>query len=274
MSVGTSGISGCSRIYAVFGDPVAQVQTPSLINPLFASKGFDLHAVPFHVTRQNFERAWHAFSAMDNVAGIGVTVPHKVAASRLCDSLTPTAAEVGAVNSIQRRADGSMHGALFDGQGFVAGLGANRSRLRQANVLLVGAGGAGRAIAHVLVGEGIAKLAVMDIDDEALSSTVEMVDRVAGKPMAQAGNIDLAAIDVLINATPIGLKSADTFPVDLDGLRHDILIADIAALARETELLKLARRRGAATSDGRDMLEAQIALIAGYAAGFEAGTLL
>lgn len=267
-------IRGASRIYAVIGDPVAQVQTPTLINPLFAAKGVDIFAVPFHVTRGKLDEAWRAFSAMDNVAGIGVTVPHKVAAAELCDSLTPAAAEVGAVNSIQRRADGSMHGALFDGLGFVAGLGSNRRRLAGASVLLVGAGGAGRAIAHALVGERIGRLSVADIDEDAAAFTVGMVDRVAGRELAACGSASLTGVDVLINATPVGLKSTEVFPVDLDGLRSDLLVADIAALARETELLKSARERGAATSDGQDMLEAQIELIAGFAAGLDAGTPL
>ena len=274
MSGAVSGLKGSSRIYAVFGDPVAQVQTPTLINPLFAESGLDLHAVPFHVTRENFGPAWRAFAAMSNVAGIGVTVPHKVAAARLCATLTPAAVEVGAANSIQRRADGSMHGALFDGLGFIAGLGDNRGRLVGASVLLVGAGGAGRAIAHALASEDIGQLAVIDIDEAALHFTVAMVNRVAGREIAGIGSADAAGFDALINATPIGLKSAEPFPVDLGALHGGMLVADIAALARETELLRLARERGCATSDGRDMLQAQISLIAGFAAGLEAGTPL
>lgn len=274
MSNAVPNLKGSSRIYAVFGDPVAQVQTPTLINPLFAERGLDLHAVPFHVTRENFEPAWRVFAAMSNVAGIGVTVPHKVAAAQLCATLTPAAAEVGAVNSIQRRADGSMHGALFDGLGFVAGLRGNRNRLAGASVLLVGAGGAGRAIAHALAGEDIGRLSVIDIDQEACGFTVDMVNRVTGRMIAQAGGTDATGFDVLVNATPIGLKSAEPFPVDLSALHAGMLVADIAALARETELLRLARERGCATSEGRDMLQAQIALIAGFAAGLDAGTLL
>ncbi|WP_036539715.1 shikimate dehydrogenase family protein [Nitratireductor aquibiodomus] len=274
MSDSIPNLGGASRIYAVFGDPVTQVQTPTLINPMFAAKGIDLYAVPFHVTGETLEAAWRVFAAMDNVAGIGVTVPHKIAAARLCDELTPAAAAVGAVNSIQRRGDGSMHGALFDGLGFVRGLAVNRDRLAGASVMLVGAGGAGRAIAHTLAGEQIGRLAVIDVDDDALGFTVDMVNRVMGAPVAQRGSCDLAGIDVLINATPVGLKSAEAFPVDLNDLGPEMLVADIAALARDTELLTLARQRGAATSDGRDMLEAQIALIAGFVAGLEAGTPL
>ena len=267
-------LTGASRIYAVFGDPVAQVQTPALVNPLFASHGHDICAVPFHVTRERFAATWAAFAGLPNVAGIGVTVPHKLAAAQACDTLTPAAADVGVANAIRRVADGTMHGALFDGLGFVAGLGEARRRLRGASVLLVGAGGAGRAIAHALVAEGVARLAVLDVDRDAAAFTVDMVDRVAGRRIAELGAPALAGHDVLVNATPIGLRSGETFPIDLRGLERSVLVADIAALARETELLRHARERGCKTTDGRDMLEAQIALIAGFAAGQPAGTAL
>lgn len=274
MSDRIPNLNGASRVYAVFGDPIAQVQTPALINPLFAEHGCDLFAVPFHVTREQFGPAFRAFAAMTNVAGIGVTIPHKVAAAALCDSLTTAAAEVGAVNSIQRSEDGPMRGALFDGLGFVRGLGESRRRLRDASVLLIGAGGAGRAIAHALVGEGIAKLCIIEPDETARDYAIALVNRLSGKACASTGVGDIADHTVLINASPIGLKSGDPFPIDLDALTSEVLVADIAALSRETELIRIARGKGCPTSDGRDMLKAQIALIAGFAAGKTAGTSL
>lgn len=272
MTATIPNLDGASRVYAVFGDPVAQVQTPHLINPLFAAHGENVFAVPFHVTPAQFPDAWSVFSRLSNVAGIGVTVPHKVAAARLCDRLTPAAREVGAVNSIQRASDGTMEGALFDGLGFVAGLGDARQQLQSASVLLVGAGGAGRAIAHALAEEPIAALSVLDLDETAVRFTVDMVNRHAGRDLASAGQPALEGHTVLINATPIGLRSAEPFPVDLTALSPSVLVADIASLAQETALLRLARERGCLTSDGSDMLKAQITLIAGFAAGRPAGT--
>ncbi|WP_417721580.1 shikimate dehydrogenase family protein [Salipiger sp.] len=275
MTGGAPAIDGASRIYAVFGDPVAQVQTPRLINPIFAAAGRDILAVPFHVTPAQFGASWDTFAALDNVAGIGVTVPHKVAAARRCDTLTPTAEAVGAVNSVRRDTDGSMHGALFDGTGFVLGLGAGRARLAGARVLLVGAGGAGRAIAHALAGEGVARLDLLDLDPEAAAFTAAMVDAATGRQTARAvASAAVDTVDVIINATPIGIKGDARFPVPPAALRPDMLVADIAALAVETPLLRAARAAGATTSDGTDMLAAQIALIAGFAAGLPAGEAL
>lgn len=264
-------LNGDTRTYAVFGDPVAQVQTPRLINPLFANAGENIVAVPFHVPASLFAQAWATFSAMPSTAGIGVTVPHKIAAAQLCDTLTPTAQAVGAVNSIQRAADGRLHGALFDGDGFVAGLGDNRSRLKGAKVLMVGAGGAGRAIAHALASEGLAQLALLDLDPTSVAATIEIVNAAAQRDLAAEADLSQSDFDVILNASPIGIKGTATFPFAPERLVSSMLVADIAALAGDTPLLRAARAAGCATSDGNDMLSAQIALIAGFAAGRPAG---
>jgi shikimate dehydrogenase len=264
-------LNGRSRIYAVFGDPVAQVQTPHMINPLFEEYGKNCFAVPFHVTPEMLGGVWEVFRSFSNLAGIGVTVPHKVTAFHLCDDATPAAKAVGAVNSIQRRPDGRMVGALFDGIGFVNGLGDHRSRLRGARVLLFGGGGAGRAIAHALVDERIAALGIVDLDGEATQATVALVNQAAGDTLAGPASDFSDSYDVIINATPVGVKSNGRLPVRIDALGPSVLVADIAALDRHTELLQTARARGCMTSDGNDMLRAQIKLIAGFATGAPAG---
>lgn len=267
-------LSGETRVYAVFGDPIAQVQTPRLINPIFANAGENIVAVPFHVPATLFKDAWAVFSATSNIAGIGVTVPHKIAAAQLCDTLTTTAKAVGAVNSIQRATDGTLHGALFDGAGFVTGLGSNKICLKDARVLMVGAGGAGRAIAHALASEGLSRLALLDLDAASVAATIAIVNEAAGAELAVAADLARNDYDVIINASPIGIKGTAVFPFCADRLKPSMLVADIAALAGETPLLRAAREIGCPTSDGNDMLEAQIALIAGFAAGRPAGTPL
>ncbi len=264
-------IDGRSRVYAIFGDPVDQVRTPALINPVFHAHGVNIVAVPFRVTAAAFDRAWDVFSATSNVAGIGVTVPHKIRGAQRCQRVTPDAAAVGAVNAVRREPDGTMYGALFDGIGFIDGLGAQRSRLRAATVLLVGAGGAGRSIAHALVRQEIAKLRIADIDSAAMERAVAMVNRDAGGTVAEVGDADLADCTVLINATTLGLKPSDRLPVLLEKLDSRTLVADIASLKGETALLAAARAKGCAVMDGNAMLQAQIGLIAGFIAGLPPG---
>ena len=129
------------------------------------------------------------------------------------------------------------------------------------------------AVFLTLTGAGIARLTVYDRDSVAVQNTLEMAPRLASG-LVQAGPPVLADHDMVINATPLGLKPGDAFPVDLAQMSRAVLVADIAALDRQTALLRHARALGCATSDGNDMLTAQIRLIAGFAAGLSAGTPL
>ncbi len=267
-------IGGATRIYPVIGDPIAQVQTPRLINPLFAEHGLDIVSVPVHTPADRLRDIWEALRVTPNVAGIAVTVPHKVSAAGLCSSLTDAAQAVGAVNTVRRAEDGAMHGALFDGVGFVEGLGDERKRLEDGTVLLIGAGGAGRAIAHALAAEKIARLHIVDERSDAAAMAASMVNQGRGCAIATTAWPDFASCDVVINATPLGLKPEDPLPLSEDSIRAAMLIADIAALDRETPLLAAARRLGCATSDGDAMLKAQLGLVAGFIAGLPAGSLL
>lgn len=275
MQASIPNLDGNSRVYAVFGDPIHQVQTPRLINPIFAAAGVNIYAVPFQISAEHFAAAWDIFSAIPNLCGISTTIPHKVAAAKKCSTLTPTAKAVGAVNCVQRTEDGQMNGALFDGIGFVDGLGEAKSRLHGARVLLVGAGGAGRTIAFALAEEGVSKIDLMDLSAESVAFTTAMVNRFRAEECAVA--IDGSAgwdYDIVVNASPIGVKGDSKFPMPASAIRPDMLIADIASLSEETALLRAARAAGATVSDGNDMLLAQIRLMAGFAAGLPAGTAL
>ncbi|MBD8555053.1 shikimate dehydrogenase [Rhizobium sp. CFBP 8762] len=275
MQASIPNLDGNSRVYAVFGDPIHQVQTPRLINPIFAAAGVNIYAVPFQISAEHFAAAWDIFSAIPNLCGISTTIPHKVAAAKKCSTLTPTAKAVGAVNCVQRTEDGQMNGALFDGIGFVDGLGEAKSRLHGARVLLVGAGGAGRTIAFALAEEGVSKIDLMDLSAESVAFTTAMVNRFRAEECAVA--IDGSAgwdYDIVVNASPIGVKGDSKFPMPASAIRPDMLIADIASLSEETALLRAAKAAGATVSDGNDMLLAQIRLMAGFAAGLPAGTAL
>ena len=266
-----NGASIGTRLYPVLGDPIGQVRTPTLINPVFARHGIDIVSFPLHVPAARFASAWNLLRVTENVAGIATTVPHKISAARRCDTLSGEAALVGAVNTARREADGTMHGALFDGIGFVHGLGEAREMLGGARVILVGAGGAGRAIAHALCGMGIARLEIVDVNRQAAEATATMVDRVVGPGVAQVSAAQRGDFDMLINASPIGLKPGEAFPLSLTGLAPGMHVADIASFGEGTPLLAAARNAGCSVSDGNDMLHAQLGLVAGFIAGLPAG---
>lgn len=164
-----------------------------------------------------------------------------------------------------------MHGALFDGIGFVSGLDNAREMLRGARVILVGAGGAGRAIAHALCNAGIARLEIIDVNRQAAEATTAMVDRVAGPGIAHVSPAQPGTFDMLINASSIGLKTGEAFPLSRDDLAAGMHVADIASFGADTRLLTTAKDAGCSVSDGNDMLYAQLGLVAGFIAGLPAG---
>jgi shikimate dehydrogenase len=142
-------------------------------------------------------------------------------------------------------------------------------------VLIVGAGGAGRAIAFALAEEGVRKIDLMDLSAESVAFTANMVNSFRGEECAVP--VDGSTrwdYDIVINASPIGVKGDSVFPMPAAAIRPEMLIADIASLSGETALLRAAKAAGATVSDGNDMLLAQIRLMAGFAAGLPAGTAL
>jgi shikimate dehydrogenase len=263
--------SSGARLYPVLGDPIGQVRTPILINPVFERHKVDIISFPLHVPPTRFAAAWDFLRLTENVAGIATTIPHKISAAQRCDKLSGEAAVIGAVNTARREADGTMHGALFDGIGFVQGLGDARARLKGARVVLVGAGGAGRAIAHALCGMGIASLEIIDVNCTSAEETAGMVDRFAGSGIARISTAASVDFDMLINASPVGLKPSEAFPISLEGLAPEMHVADIASFGKGTRLLETARNAGCSVSDGDDMLYAQLGLVAGFIAGCPAG---
>lgn len=262
-----TNIRNYHRVYPVLGDPIAQVQMPRLIEPVIAALGHPVTSFALHVRPDDLAMAISTLRAMPNVAGFGVTVPHKVASIAFCDRLTDVARDVGAINNIRREADGTLTGGLYDGEGFVAGLGKAADKLRGASVVLIGAGGAGRAIAHALALRGIDALHIIDRDPEALRATAGIADAAAGRKIFSEQSIALDEATMLINATPLGLKAGDVLPVDLEALTSNTFVADIAALARRSELLELAQSLGCETSDGEAMIKGQLDLVAQFISG-------
>ena len=153
-------ITGKTRVFMIIGDPVAQVRAPEVYNHLFALHGVDAVVVPVKVPAAQlagFVR--HAFEA-ENLGGFWVTIPHKAAMHDLMQICDPVAQTAGAVNAVRRSPQGGLEGALFDGLGFVKGLDHFGIDVAGRQVLVVGAGGGGQAVAAALAQRGPARLAI------------------------------------------------------------------------------------------------------------------
>ncbi|KPC79250.1 shikimate dehydrogenase [Streptomyces sp. NRRL S-4] len=253
-------ISGSTRLYAVLGAPVEQVRAPSLLNPLFARLGIDAVLFPVHVEPDAFAGVLHGLTRMKNLDGILVTIPHKAAALRLADEVSPAAEVAGAVNALRREPDGRWSGENFDGAGFVRGLTEAGHLPGGRRIVLMGAGGAGSAIAAALLAAGAAHLTVCDPDAARLRELVARLEE--HWPGRATGEADppLGEADIVVNATPLGMRPDDPQPFSVRGLPPRCVVADVIMKPRETALLKAAAALGHPIHHGAHMLDHQLDL--------------
>lgn len=255
--------SGATRVFFIVGDPVAQVKSPAGVTEMLRAHGADAIVVPAHVAPADLPVWVAATTRMRNVDGILVTVPHKFAAAQLCTDTSPAARSIGAVNVMRRHAAGGWYGDMVDGSGYVAGL--RKAGLEPAGLraLLVGAGGAGSAIAHALVDAGVAALALHEADDgrrEALAHKLAIY----GAPRPTHGSADPSGYDLVINATPMGMQPGDPLPIEVEKLCASTFVGDVVTLPAVPPLIAAARARGCRTMTGAGMFEAVRDLIVDF----------
>lgn len=255
-------ITGKTKVFFMIADPIDHVRTPEVLNPLFAARGIDAVMVPVHLTSANFAQGWQAMRQMGNLGGLVISVPLKEQALALADEAMPPAQKIGVANVIRRDADGRMVATNLDGMGFLKGVLNNGADAKGRHVLLLGAGGAGRAIALTLAEEPIASLRICDTDSARVAALVAEVARLApGLNVSQSDN-QLGSADLLINATPLGLHpETDPLPLDVTALHPDVIVVDIVMKPRETPLLIAAQKAGCAVRHGAGMLDTQLELM-------------
>ncbi|MEQ8934156.1 MAG: shikimate dehydrogenase [Silicimonas sp.] len=257
-------ISGDTRVYAIIGDPIGQVGSPRVFNTLFRERDVPAVLVPFHVTPDTFEEALRGFRAFRNVDGVIVTVPHKVTAAKLVDSLGDAGKRIGAVNAIRREPDGTFIGDNFDGKGCVIGLQREGHSLSGKRSLIIGAGGAGAAVAHAFADEGASPITIFDVDTARAEALAASIRTARPEIEASAGAADATGCAVVVNCSPLGMKPDDPYPVDPDQLTPDMLVVDVILKPRISRFLQAAEARGCATQPGYRMLEGQAEAIARF----------
>jgi shikimate dehydrogenase len=246
-------ISGATRLAAVIGWPVRHSLSPVILNAAFAAAGVDWTFVALEVPPGQGAAAVEAVRTL-GLGGLSVTMPHKAAAHAAVDEATPVADELGAVNCVFRR-DDRLVGDNTDGAGFIDALaqdpGLDVSGLR---CVVVGAGGAGRAVVRALGAAGAAEVVVVNRSPEPAARAAPL----AG-PAGRVGTAaDVAGADLVVNATPLGMDATDggtdSLPVD-EGLLHEgQVVVDLVYHPFVTPLLTTARDRGAVAVGGLGML--------------------
>ena len=155
-----------------------------------------------------------AAKSVQNIAGMIVTVPHKFAAYRHCDSATKRAQLLGSVQILRRDAHSTWHGDHLDGEGFVVGIRAAGARPKGQRALLVGAGGAGSAIALALLESGVEQLAIHDSDVARRDALLAKLQPRFGEEVT-IGSADPTGYSLIVNATPRGIRAGDPLPIDV-----------------------------------------------------------
>lgn len=256
-------IDGNTRVVGIVADPIAHVRTPQLFNSAMVRQGLNAVCVPLHVAAPQLPALLAGLAGCKNFGGLVVTIPHKEAVTAYCGELTPAARLVGAANVLRWDDErGHWLGGNLDGDGFVAGLKAQGHDLEGMRVLLLGAGGAGKAIAYAVGRERPAELVIYN---RSMARAEEAVQRLAPAlpgVALRSGAADATGFDVVINATALGLHDGDPAPLAVETLQPGMLVCE--AVMRDTSLLAAARERGAQVHAGQYMLAGQLVAIAGF----------
>jgi len=181
-----------------------------------------------------------------------VTIPHKFACFDLCATTSDRATFLKTVNTMRRNADGTWHGDMFDGMGFCAAMQDNGCELKGKKALLIGAGGAGSAIAYSLVMAGVNELAIFDEDVARRTTLVERLDGLK-KCMVSHGSNDPSGFDIALNATPMGMSDADPYPLQVGHIQPSMFVACVITAPAVSPLVAVARAKGCKTMTGADM---------------------
>jgi shikimate dehydrogenase len=190
-----------------------------------------------------------------NFTGLNITFPCKQIIIPLLDELSPEARGIGAVNTVVLK-DGKRIGHNTDCLGFAEGFRRGLNGVARERVVQMGAGGAGAAVAHALLSEGVQQLSIFDVETSRAQSLADNLNKHFGTGRARAG-VDLPSVlaqaDGLVNTTPMGMAKLPGTPVPVELLRADLWVAEIVYFPLETELLRNARALGCRTLDGGTM---------------------
>jgi shikimate dehydrogenase len=256
----SSMATGKTKVCGIIGDPIEHTVSPLMHNAAFAQMGADYCYLPFRVRKKDLGRAIAGMKAL-NIRGLNVTIPHKVAVIPFLDKLDPLAEKIGAVNTIVND-KGVLMGYNTDAAGFLQALLERGIEPRRKNVVVMGAGGASRAISFVLA-ERDANLVILNrqLELDWAEELALSLSRTFGKEVKalRLDDKNLAMVlnraDILINATSVGMSpNINETPAPAQLLKPALTVFDIVYNPIKTRLLREAEAAGAKTISGIDML--------------------
>jgi shikimate dehydrogenase len=251
-------LSGTTTLIAHLGYPTHAFKAPLIYNPWFEKEGIDAVVIPMGVRSDDYPAFFRALFTLTNIRGALVTMPHKVTTTELVDELSPTARVAGAANAVLLRADGTLVGDQFDGTGFVRGVLRKGIDLRGKRALVVGNGGVGSPIAASLAGAGVGAMGLFDPDTTASESLrARLLDHYPDLEVS-TGSADPDGYDVVVNASPLGMRDDDPLPLDVTRLAPTTFVGEVVMRRERTPFLQAALALGCSVQIGKDMLYEQI----------------
>lgn len=242
-------VSGKTKIVGIFGNPIEHTLSPVMHNSAFKTLGLDMCYIPFRVLPEDLPSAVRAIPSL-NLTGVNITVPHKERVMTLLDVIDEEAAFIGAVNTVVNTG-GKLKGYNTDGRGFMSSLSEFGISTEGKDILIIGAGGASRAISYYL-SEKASRLILYDIDMQKAGKLTADLQKIRSNIyLAERIDADISA-HIIINATPLGLKKDDPLPLHPDIISSGMTVCDL--VYKRTMLLQEADKKGARTLDGSGML--------------------
>ncbi|OGB40502.1 MAG: shikimate dehydrogenase [Burkholderiales bacterium RIFCSPLOWO2_12_67_14] len=251
-------INGHTELIAHIGYPTHTFKSPMIYNPYFEHAGVNAVVVPMGCRPADYPAFLKSVLTLTNIRGALITMPHKVVTVGLLDEVTPNVTVAGACNAVKRLEDGRLLGDMFDGAGFVRGVVRKGLALAGARVLVVGSGGVGCAIAASLAGAGIGAITLFDVNTASAEALGQRLKAAYPAIDVTTGHNDPAGFDLVVNATPMGMKEGDPLPLDVSRLDARTFVGEVVMKTEMTAFLTAAQARGCRVQVGTDMLFEQI----------------
>ena len=247
-------LSGKTTLIAHIGYPTEAFKAPLIYNPWFEKHGIDAMVVPMGVKAEDYAVSLRQIFKFSNVHGALVTMPHKVTTIGLADEVSVTAKIAGAANALLKRADGTLLADQFDGTGFARGVARKGFKTKGSRILVVGTGGVGSPIAASLAADGAAAISLFDVNTASAEGLASRLKTYYPEMEVNVTSNDPAGFDLVVNATPLGMKPDDPLPFDVTRLAPSTFVGEVVMKQEITPMLKEAIARGCKYQVGTDML--------------------
>ena len=250
-------ITGKTRVYMTVGYPISQVKSPGDITEFFQRRNVDAVHIPLEVQPKGINEFIAGVTSYSNVDGLIMTIPYKFEGANLCSSLSPRAAILNSANLLRRTKNGEWYGDMTDGIGFCNAMEVTGTEIAGSRALLIGAGGAGSAIALELLERGVTQLHIFDIRQSRAVGIAELLNANFPHSVHVTTSPNPFGFNIIAHASPTGMNAEDPLPLEDSHLISSMHVGDVVTAPPITSLIRVARERGCNTHTGIEMWEAQ-----------------